>query len=139
MLSGVVLGFTKDGCGNGGYRVSRRESFLVIKGGDGSGSSDLRIRDLNHQITVPSFLVVVADENQGAVHFDELEVVATDQVGKLICKFFHDLVSSKWHVEFKRISLIGFRSCTSRSHYQSVSKQTTRYPCDASHGYKTEN
>ncbi|GJU63587.1 hypothetical protein Tco_1245422 [Tanacetum coccineum] len=29
-------------------------------------------------------------------------------------------------VEFKRISLTGFRSCTSRSHYQSVSKQTTR-------------
>ncbi|GJZ36809.1 hypothetical protein Tco_0583000, partial [Tanacetum coccineum] len=30
-------------------------------------------------------------------------------------------------VEFRRISLTGFRSCTSRSHYQSVSKQTTRY------------
>ncbi|GJZ71822.1 hypothetical protein Tco_0635673 [Tanacetum coccineum] len=30
-------------------------------------------------------------------------------------------------VEFRRISLIGFRSCTSRSHYRSVSKQTTRY------------
>ncbi|GJU91775.1 hypothetical protein Tco_1304198 [Tanacetum coccineum] len=29
-------------------------------------------------------------------------------------------------VEFRRISLTGFRSCTSRSHYQSVSKQTTR-------------
>ncbi|GJR89847.1 hypothetical protein Tco_0213858 [Tanacetum coccineum] len=29
-------------------------------------------------------------------------------------------------VEFKRISLTGFRSCTSRSRYQSVSKQTTR-------------
>ncbi|GJX99508.1 hypothetical protein Tco_0356527 [Tanacetum coccineum] len=29
-------------------------------------------------------------------------------------------------VEFKRISLTGFRSCTSRSHYRSVSKQTTR-------------
>ncbi|GJY47119.1 hypothetical protein Tco_0436182 [Tanacetum coccineum] len=28
-------------------------------------------------------------------------------------------------VEFRRISLIGFRSCTSRSHYRSVSKQTT--------------
>ncbi|GJZ51894.1 hypothetical protein Tco_0606409 [Tanacetum coccineum] len=30
------------------------------------------------------------------------------------------------YVEFQRISLTGFRSCTSRSHYQSVSKQTTR-------------
>ncbi|GJZ25263.1 hypothetical protein Tco_0562722 [Tanacetum coccineum] len=30
-------------------------------------------------------------------------------------------------VEFKRISLTGFRSCTSRSRYRSVSKQTTRY------------
>ncbi|GJU92135.1 hypothetical protein Tco_1304558 [Tanacetum coccineum] len=30
-------------------------------------------------------------------------------------------------VEFKRISLTGFRSCTSRSHYRSVSKQTIRY------------
>ncbi|GJS96240.1 zinc finger, CCHC-type containing protein [Tanacetum coccineum] len=29
-------------------------------------------------------------------------------------------------LEFKRISLIGFRSCTSRSRYQSVSNQTTR-------------
>ncbi|GKE34883.1 hypothetical protein Tco_1454205, partial [Tanacetum coccineum] len=29
-------------------------------------------------------------------------------------------------LEFKRISLIGVRSCTSRSHYRSVSKQTTR-------------
>ncbi|GJT57864.1 hypothetical protein Tco_0992918 [Tanacetum coccineum] len=29
-------------------------------------------------------------------------------------------------VEFKRISLTGFRSCTSRSRYLSVSKQTTR-------------
>ncbi|GJY82779.1 hypothetical protein Tco_0496155 [Tanacetum coccineum] len=29
-------------------------------------------------------------------------------------------------VEFRRISLTGFRSCTSRSHYRSVSKQTTR-------------
>ncbi|GJU33890.1 hypothetical protein Tco_1182244 [Tanacetum coccineum] len=29
-------------------------------------------------------------------------------------------------VEFKRISLIGFRSCPSLSRYQSVSKQTTR-------------
>ncbi|GJZ22321.1 hypothetical protein Tco_0559360 [Tanacetum coccineum] len=29
-------------------------------------------------------------------------------------------------VEFQRISLTGFRSCTSRSHYRSVSKQTTR-------------
>ncbi|GJY74874.1 hypothetical protein Tco_0479305 [Tanacetum coccineum] len=27
-------------------------------------------------------------------------------------------------IEFKRISLTGFRSCTSRSRYQSVSKQT---------------
>ncbi|GJZ22349.1 zinc finger, PHD-type containing protein [Tanacetum coccineum] len=31
-------------------------------------------------------------------------------------------------VEFRRISLTGFRSCTSRSHYRSVSKQTTRIP-----------
>ncbi|GJY43213.1 hypothetical protein Tco_0431426 [Tanacetum coccineum] len=42
-------------------------------------------------------------------------------------------------VEFRRISLTGFRSCTSRSHYQSVSKQTTRYPCEASYGHKIEN
>ncbi|GJQ90327.1 hypothetical protein Tco_0001466 [Tanacetum coccineum] len=32
-------------------------------------------------------------------------------------------------VEFKRISLTGFRSCTSHSRYQSVSKQTTRTAC----------
>ncbi|GJV37135.1 putative reverse transcriptase domain-containing protein [Tanacetum coccineum] len=31
-------------------------------------------------------------------------------------------------VEFQRISLTGFRNCTSRSHYWSVSKQTTRSP-----------
>ncbi|GJU80675.1 hypothetical protein Tco_1283040 [Tanacetum coccineum] len=36
-------------------------------------------------------------------------------------------VSDKQQVEFKRISLTGFRSCTSRSRYRSVSKQTTRY------------
>ncbi|GJT01713.1 hypothetical protein Tco_0822882 [Tanacetum coccineum] len=42
-------------------------------------------------------------------------------------------------VEFRRISLTGFRSCTSRSHYRSVSKQTTRYPCEASHGHKIKN
>ncbi|GJU17863.1 hypothetical protein Tco_1145829, partial [Tanacetum coccineum] len=30
-------------------------------------------------------------------------------------------------LEFKRISLTGFRICTSRSRYQSVSKQTTRF------------
>ncbi|GJX12955.1 hypothetical protein Tco_0204713 [Tanacetum coccineum] len=30
-------------------------------------------------------------------------------------------------IEFKRISLIGFHSCTSRSRYRSVSKQTTRH------------
>ncbi|GKD18626.1 hypothetical protein Tco_1207784, partial [Tanacetum coccineum] len=41
-------------------------------------------------------------------------------------------------VEFRRISLTGFRSCTSRSYYRSVSKQTTRYPCEASHGHKIE-
>ncbi|GKC95538.1 hypothetical protein Tco_1160980 [Tanacetum coccineum] len=29
-------------------------------------------------------------------------------------------------VEFRGISLTGFRGCTSRSHYQSISKQTTR-------------
>ncbi|GKA56786.1 hypothetical protein Tco_0755858, partial [Tanacetum coccineum] len=29
-------------------------------------------------------------------------------------------------VEFRRISLTGFRRCTSRSHYRSISKQTTR-------------
>ncbi|GJW26223.1 hypothetical protein Tco_0040034 [Tanacetum coccineum] len=33
-------------------------------------------------------------------------------------------------VEFRRISMTGFRSCTSRSHYRSVSKQTTRLPMD---------
>ncbi|GKC04158.1 retrovirus-related pol polyprotein from transposon TNT 1-94 [Tanacetum coccineum] len=30
-------------------------------------------------------------------------------------------------LEFRRISLTGFRSCTSRSHYRSISKQTIRY------------
>ncbi|GJX74983.1 ribonuclease H-like domain-containing protein [Tanacetum coccineum] len=42
-------------------------------------------------------------------------------------------------VEFQGISLTEFRSCTSRSHYRSISKQTTRYPCEASHGHKIEN
>ncbi|GKA68556.1 hypothetical protein Tco_0768473 [Tanacetum coccineum] len=31
------------------------------------------------------------------------------------------------NVEFKRFSLTGFRSCTSRSRYRSISKQTTRH------------
>ncbi|GJZ86698.1 retrovirus-related pol polyprotein from transposon TNT 1-94 [Tanacetum coccineum] len=35
--------------------------------------------------------------------------------------------SNKLLVEFKRISLTGFRSCTSRSRYRSISKQTTRH------------
>ncbi|GJW31866.1 hypothetical protein Tco_0051898 [Tanacetum coccineum] len=48
-------------------------------------------------------------------------------------------MSSGIVVELRRISLTGFRSCTSRSHYRSVSKQITRYPCEASHGHKIEN
>ncbi|GKC44298.1 zf-CCHC domain-containing protein [Tanacetum coccineum] len=44
-------------------------------------------------------------------------------------------------VEFKRISLIGFHSCTSRSRYRSISKQTTRiaprfFPVDTSYSYR---
>ncbi|GJZ79994.1 hypothetical protein Tco_0644831 [Tanacetum coccineum] len=38
----------------------------------------------------------------------------------------YDIIYKK--VEFKRISLTGFRSCASRSRYRSVSKQTTRAP-----------
>ncbi|GJR39377.1 retrovirus-related pol polyprotein from transposon TNT 1-94 [Tanacetum coccineum] len=38
-----------------------------------------------------------------------------------------EVVTVRKPVEFKRISLIGFRSCTSRSRYRSVSKQTTRH------------
>ncbi|GJV01873.1 retrovirus-related pol polyprotein from transposon TNT 1-94 [Tanacetum coccineum] len=38
-----------------------------------------------------------------------------------------DAFDSDVDEEFKRISLTGFRSCTSRSRYRSVSKQTTRY------------
>ncbi|GJV80127.1 hypothetical protein Tco_1515997 [Tanacetum coccineum] len=44
-------------------------------------------------------------------------------------KFFNFNTSSLQEgrvVDFQRISLTGFYSCTSRSHYQSVSKQTTR-------------
>ncbi|GJZ98448.1 hypothetical protein Tco_0670901 [Tanacetum coccineum] len=41
-------------------------------------------------------------------------------------------------VEFQRISLTGFRSCASRSHYRSISKQTTLSPYEASHGHKIE-
>ncbi|GJT09187.1 reverse transcriptase domain-containing protein [Tanacetum coccineum] len=40
---------------------------------------------------------------------------------------FHELIEDSMEVEFQRISLTGFRSCTSRSHYRSVSKQTTRH------------
>ncbi|GKE87858.1 hypothetical protein Tco_1565333, partial [Tanacetum coccineum] len=53
--------------------------------------------------------------------------------------YLHERVSDNQQVEFRRISLTEFRSCTSRSHYWSVSKQTTRYPCEASHGNKIEN
>nr|GEV16942.1 hypothetical protein [Tanacetum cinerariifolium] len=70
-------------------------------------------------------------------------------IGKLLpsSKNLHKWVSDKQHiwtkealslcrirntacdqVEFQRISLTRFRSCTSRSHYQSVSKKTTRNP-----------
>ncbi|GJV85888.1 retrovirus-related pol polyprotein from transposon TNT 1-94 [Tanacetum coccineum] len=49
------------------------------------------------------------------------------------------LLQERRTVEFRRISLTGFHSCTSRSHYRSVTKQTTRYPCEASHGHKIEN
>ncbi|GJZ84285.1 hypothetical protein Tco_0649624 [Tanacetum coccineum] len=38
-----------------------------------------------------------------------------------------DTIDLSCMVEFKRISLTGFRIYTSRSHYQSVSKQTTRH------------
>ncbi|GKC47499.1 hypothetical protein Tco_1065221, partial [Tanacetum coccineum] len=38
----------------------------------------------------------------------------------------HKVSKEIWDREFRRISLTGFRSCTSHSHYQSISKQTTR-------------
>ncbi|GJY40636.1 hypothetical protein Tco_0427906 [Tanacetum coccineum] len=45
-----------------------------------------------------------------------------------ITKQVHQVMELTEHeVEFRRISLTGFRSCISRSHYQSVSKQTTRH------------
>ncbi|GJS01105.1 hypothetical protein Tco_0317613 [Tanacetum coccineum] len=39
---------------------------------------------------------------------------------------YYTLWEWRHEVEFKRISLTGFRSCTSRSRYRSISKQTTR-------------
>ncbi|GKA91120.1 hypothetical protein Tco_0812990 [Tanacetum coccineum] len=45
-----------------------------------------------------------------------------DLLAILSLMFFEEVL-----VEFKRISLTGFRSCTSRSRDQSVSKQTTRW------------
>ncbi|GKA33325.1 hypothetical protein Tco_0719692 [Tanacetum coccineum] len=44
-------------------------------------------------------------------------MISVDTVLKMPCD----------QIEFRRIFLTGFRSCTSRSHYRSVSKQTTRY------------
>ncbi|GJR46692.1 hypothetical protein Tco_1314795 [Tanacetum coccineum] len=52
------------------------------------------------------------------------------------CCDHHDYLHEK--VEFRRISLTGFHSRTSGSYYQSISKQTTRYPYEASHGHKIE-
>ncbi|GJV92265.1 retrovirus-related pol polyprotein from transposon TNT 1-94 [Tanacetum coccineum] len=39
---------------------------------------------------------------------------------------FVEVLDLNQYVEFRRISLTGFRSCTSRSYYRSISKQTTR-------------
>ncbi|GJS35491.1 putative reverse transcriptase domain-containing protein [Tanacetum coccineum] len=54
---------------------------------------------------------------KGVIHFDKQGKLNPRYIGpfKILAK-----------VEFKRISLIGFRSYASRSRYQSVSKQTTR-------------
>ncbi|GJS97721.1 hypothetical protein Tco_0804689 [Tanacetum coccineum] len=46
------------------------------------------------------------------------------------CRFSSPLISINIacnQIEFRRIFLTGFRSCTSHSHYQNVSKQTSRY------------
>ncbi|GJT29596.1 hypothetical protein Tco_0909871 [Tanacetum coccineum] len=61
------------------------------------------------------------------------------QVAEVLNSLRHKELPSMKGLEFLRISLTGFRSCTSRSHYRSVSKKTTQYPCEASHGHKIEN
>ncbi|GJZ20056.1 hypothetical protein Tco_0556646 [Tanacetum coccineum] len=81
----------------------------------------------------------------------ELDASLTAELESYKEQYEHAVVNSTRHgldtttiekpasLEFKRISLPGFRSCTSRSRYWIVSKQTTRYPCEAAYGHKIEN
>ncbi|GJU63113.1 hypothetical protein Tco_1244948 [Tanacetum coccineum] len=57
-------------------------------------------------------------------HLRVHEVLKLDSTWTRSCYHRENLQVS---VEFKRISLTGFHNCTSRSRYQSVSKQTTSY------------
>ncbi|GJR83635.1 hypothetical protein Tco_0154420 [Tanacetum coccineum] len=78
--------------------------------------------------------VVVVEENN--VQFADRGVAGFDEDDEFGCcdimmscdhqDYLHERVSDNQQVEFQRISLIGFRSCTSRSHYRSISKQTTQ-------------
>ncbi|GKC48392.1 reverse transcriptase, partial [Tanacetum coccineum] len=73
--------------------------------------------------TTSRFLVMLSEHSR-----DDFKIYPDD----VKVRYEHVALTSTCHwltaaaVEFKRISLIGFRSCTSRSHYRSVSKQTTR-------------
>ncbi|GJW50211.1 hypothetical protein Tco_0091562 [Tanacetum coccineum] len=61
--------------------------------------------------------------------FDYLLEISSDTYIPLLCiglLWIRRIDHVSFVVEFKRISLTGFRSCTSRSRYRSISNQTTR-------------
>ncbi|GJS45634.1 cysteine-rich receptor-like protein kinase 8 [Tanacetum coccineum] len=68
-----------------------------------------------------SMMIALSSRNKLKLINGEFEEPATDSPIKPFWERANDMV------EFKRISLTGFRSCTSRSRYRSVSKQTTRF------------
>ncbi|GJY11081.1 putative reverse transcriptase domain-containing protein [Tanacetum coccineum] len=74
------------------------------------------------EFSVGEYVLLKVSPWKGVVRFRKKGKLAPRLVPSCFVIFDLELVI----VEFKRISLTGFRSCTSRSRYQSVSKQTTR-------------
>ncbi|GJS65172.1 retrovirus-related pol polyprotein from transposon TNT 1-94 [Tanacetum coccineum] len=89
-----------------------------------------------------SFKLTTVPNSKGRLNLLHMDLCGLMRVASINRKrYIHEVLNldSSWtrscyrqenlqlEVEFKRISLTGFRSCTSRSHYRSVSKQTTRH------------
>ncbi|GKA86297.1 hypothetical protein Tco_0808008, partial [Tanacetum coccineum] len=91
----------------------------IHKDGDGDASFQLESNSLPHA-HAQTTKTYYKHQDSRIMKAQELKTKTSAQT--LIYKIF----LQRYQVEFKRISLTGFRSCTSRSRYRSISKQTTR-------------